>query len=143
MRSARRIEDRIAATAGDAGGFEGFNLPMRRRIPDGQRRGGDDGADHPADEPGFEVRNLRPDLGEAGPELVGGDVVAVLERCGAEPLHADDGDQTVWMNAADGAVRVKVFKPHSRNSSSRRDYPRQGMGSTGGQGHSVSGSILL
>ena len=79
VRSAWRIEDRIAAAAGDAGGFEGFNLQMRRRIPDGQRRGGDDGADHPADEPGFEVRNLRPDLGEAGPELVGGDVVAVLE----------------------------------------------------------------
>ena len=40
---------------------------------DGQRGGGDDGADHPADEPGFEIRDPGPllgaQLGEAGPLL--------------------------------------------------------------------------
>ena len=59
--------------------------------------GRDDGADHPADEPGFKVREAGPllgaqlgdlrreprvevrNLGEAGSELIGGDVVALFE----------------------------------------------------------------
>ena len=35
------------------------------------------------------------------------------------------------MNAADGAVRAKVFKPHGRNSSSRLDRHDQGWGALG------------
>ena len=67
-------------------------------------------------EPGFVV-TVEQLVGDcAGRRLVG-----ELERRGAEPLHADDGDQAVGMYAADGAVRAKVFKSHGRNSSSRRD----------------------
>ena len=79
--------------------------------------------------------DLHPVLGIAVEQLVGDRagrrLVGELKRRGAEPLHADDGDQAVGMNAADGAVRAKVFKPHGRNSSSRRDRRGRGMGSTG------------
>ena len=60
-------------------------------------------------EPGFVVTVEQLVGDRAGRRLVG-----ELERRGAEPLHADDGDQAVGMNAADGAVRAKVFKPHGR-----------------------------
>ena len=64
--------------------------------------------------------NLEPGLVVTVEQLVGDRagrrLVGELERRGAEPLHADDGDQAVGMNAAYGAVRAKVFKPHGRNS---------------------------
>ena len=69
--------------------------------PDGQRRGRDDRADHPADEPGFEILDLGPDLGEAGLELVGGDVVAVFEAV-ADGLGDDLG--LVAVDAASGQL---------------------------------------
>ena len=62
------------------------------------------------------VDNLEPGLVVTVEQLVGDRagrrLVGELERRGAEPLHADDGDQAVGMHAADGAMGLQVFKLH-------------------------------
>ena len=39
-------------------------------------------------------------------------LVRQLESLGAEPLHADDGDQRVGEHAADGGMGLEVFESH-------------------------------
>ena len=74
-------------------------MQVGRLAPNGG--GGNDGSDHPTDEPGFEIRDLRRktffevrDLGshlrEAGRELVRGDVVALFDTV-ADRLGDDFG----------------------------------------------------
>ena len=43
-------------------------------------------------------------------DLAGGRLVGELEGLGAEPLHADDGDEPVRQDAADGGVGLEVFE---------------------------------
>ena len=45
-------------------------------------------------------------------DLAGGRLVGQLERLGAEPLHADDRDEAVRQDAADGGVGLEVFEGH-------------------------------
>jgi hypothetical protein len=42
--------------------------------------------------------------------LAGGRFVGQLERLGAKPLHADDGDEAVRQEATDGGVRPEIFE---------------------------------
>ena len=105
------------------------NRPPRCGRPAAGRTGARGGCVGPRTRAGTELRRRRsstPSLGDdVDPGLVvtveqlvgdraGQRLVRELERRGAEPLHADDGDQTVGMHAADNAVRANVFKPHSR-----------------------------
>ena len=47
-------------------------------------------------------------------DLAGGRLVGQLERLGAEPLHADDRDQRVGQDAADGGVGLEIFEADHR-----------------------------
>ena len=46
-------------------------------------------------------------------------LVGQLERLGAEPLDADDRDEPVGEDAADGGVGREVFESHERSASPR------------------------
>ena len=47
-------------------------------------------------------------------DLAGRVLVGQLERLRAEPLHADDGDQGIREDAADGGVGLEVFEAAHR-----------------------------
>lgn len=47
---------------------------------------------------------------ELAGEFAGGGAVGKVEGFGAEPLDADDGDDSVGEDAADGGVGVEVFE---------------------------------
>ena len=54
-------------------------------------------------------------------DLAGGGLVGELQRLGAEPLDADDGDQRVGQDAADGGVGLELFESCSWQ------YPSSGV----------------
>ena len=65
-------------------------------------------------------------------DLAGGGLVGQLERLGAEPLHADDRDEAVREDAADGGVGREIFElGHAKPAGRFCHRPTAGPGTCG------------